>query len=135
MSPPFGWGLVVIAVVATGVALWAGPNLPIALPAAVVAIGAATLLLAEVAIRSPAAPRRPTSGPPRRELGEIRTAFASGELGRERLVALLDRLEPVGPSGSRPTRTPEELRTISRLGTDEFREYVRERLSRLEATT
>lgn len=134
MNVPFGWRIPVVIAGATAIALWAGRNLEIALPAAVVAVGASALLVLEV-WGLPAA-TRPTA----RLLGEnprvsVRDLFRSGRLGREEIVELLDRLERSGPDPFLPGKTPEELDRIARLPRAEFREYLRARIADLEGRT
>ncbi len=132
MNSPFGWKLPLIAAVAIVVAIWAGRNVTIAIPAAAVAVGSGLLLLVEVWGIPPAA--RPgdvsVGGSPRIT---VRDLFRTGRLGREEIVELLDRLERAGPNPQLPGRGTEELDRISRLSRAEFRAYVRQRLGELEA--
>jgi len=135
MNTPLARFLLVLAIVFTGIALWAGPNLVAAVPAATIAIILAGLLLAEVAVRS----RRPRSteapGPAPVASSEVRVALVSGSLGRERLVNLLDHLERSGPRATASPRRADEIREIVSLSPEAFRDYLRSRLDRLEADT
>ena len=135
MTAPYGWGLVVTALAATGVAIWAGPNLSIAVPAAVIAVVAAALLFLEVALRSGTGRSRLSaeSLPPRP--AAMRTAFVSGRLGRERLVLLLDVLDRRAGVSDRGPRSPDEIDRFSLMPPEEFRAYLRGRVDDLEART
>jgi len=131
---PFGWRIPVVIAVAAGIAIWAGRNLEVALPAAVVAVGASVLLLLEVWGVPPA--NRPTS----RLVGDnprasVRDLFRAGRIGREEIVEMLDRLERSGPDPFLPGKTPEELERIVRLPRSEFRQYVRDRIGSIEGRT
>lgn len=120
------------AVLGTGVAVWAGPNFSIAVPAATLALASAALLFVEAwAYRTPPFSVRFPSIPPSPTYG-LRGAFRSGHMGRETIVETLDRLERAGPNPELPVRGSEENRRIYRMPEREFREYLRERLDRLE---
>ncbi len=122
-----------VAVVATGVAVWAGTNFALAVPAATAAVAAAAFLFVESApsvarrARPPGAPR--SSG----EVDRLRTAFRTGRVGRELIVSLLDNYERTGPNPAFAGRRPEEQARLVRLSGAEFREYVRGRIDELEA--
>ena len=135
MRAPFGWELLALAFAATGITIWAGSNDAIAIPGAVVAVAAATLLFVEVALRAPGTRRTGPVWKRRSEPAEVRAAFTSGQLGREKLVGLLDRLERAGPTPEQGVRTSEALKEILRMSPEEFRGYVRSRLDHLEAGT
>jgi hypothetical protein len=135
MRAPFGWLVPAVAAAATGVAVWAGSNLAVALPSATVAIAAAALLFVEVWLRSPPSGRRVAPSAPRGEPVELREAFRSGRLGREKLVLALDQLERAGPNPNLPGRRSEEIREFGRMSAAEFRAYVRRRLDELEERT
>jgi len=129
---PFGWKIPALMAAAVGVTVWAGRNLEIALPAAVVAVGAGVALLFEVWGIPPAA--RPGSVRlPENLRASVRDLFRSGRLGREMVVELLDRLERNGPNPSLPGTTADEFERVVHLSRIEFRRYVRERLDYLEA--
>lgn len=124
--------LLAVAVVATGIAVWAGPNFVIALPAAVAAVVAAGLLFLGAGLdRIPSRPLRSAPVPATSMVG-LRRAFTSGRLGRESLVETLDRLERAGPNPDLPALRPDEADRIWRMPPKEFREYLRERLDQLE---
>lgn len=134
MRVPFGWGLPVIALIAVGVAIWAGTNFSISVPAAGAAVVAAALLIREAAsARGDAPPPRGETTaitvPPRRT---VRATFAAGRLGREEIVVLLDTLERKGPNPMLPGRPASEVDRLARLPPAEFRAYLRRRLDDLE---
>jgi hypothetical protein len=132
MNSPVGWGLPTLAVVATGIAYWAGPNLVLALPAACLAVAAAGLLF--VGAGFDAAERRRTRAPARwrPEVFRLRSAIRSGPLGREELVTTLDRVERSGPSPDLRTRSADEMQALIRVSPAEFRAYLRARIDDLE---
>lgn len=135
MSAPYNWGLVALALAATGLAIWAGPNRAVAVPAATVAIVVASLLILEVGLRAPRRRSLTAQRPPAPAPSEIRAALVSGPLGRERLIELVDHIERAQPPFERAPVSSEEMRRLIDLPADEFREYLRGRLERIEAST
>jgi hypothetical protein len=132
MNSPIGWVLPAVALGATGLAVWAGPNLALAIPAAALAVVAAGVAFARAGLGArPRTPYHPSFGPPR-EMFHIRSALHSGRLGQEEIVAQLDHMERTGPTPDLPSRTVPELESIIRLSPAEFREYLRGRLDDLE---
>ncbi|HTT14738.1 MAG TPA: hypothetical protein VMG81_03045 [Thermoplasmata archaeon] len=130
MRAPFGWFFPAIAVLAAGIAVWAGPDLALAVPATVVAVVSAGFLIGEVVVRA-WRPRLPPLGTS--DVNDpVRAALRSGPLGREAIVAALDRVDRASQHPDLPTRTSEELRSVARLSAPEFRALVRERLDALE---
>lgn len=132
MNLGFGGLLVTVAVVATGLAVWAGDNFTIAVPAATGAVLAAGLLIADVALGRSRTARRPEEGAEAKEVDTVRVAFRSGRLGREAIADLLDRLERAGPNPELPRRHAAETGRLARMSAAEFRIYVRQRLDDLE---
>jgi hypothetical protein len=129
----FRWYLPLIAIVAIGLAIWAGPNLATAVPAAAVGLIAASLLFLD-AWSTAGRPIVPALGRRSPETVDgIRSAFRSGVMGREKLIDLLDRLDRAGPTPYLPARRTEEIRALVRLSPSEFRDYLRQRLDALEA--
>jgi hypothetical protein len=132
MNVPTGWVLPAVAAAATAVALLAGHNVTVAVPAAGIAVLAASLLFARAwsarAEGSPAAPQRGHT-----DTDRLRLSFRSGRIGREEIVVELNRLERAFRDPDLPTPTVAELRQLSRLPTEQFLRYVRDRLDRLEA--
>jgi len=124
--------LVAVAAGATGVAIWAGPNPAIAAPAAALAVVAAGLLFLAAGVDRPpvAAPPRPPALP--RDEYLFRYGFRSGPLGREEIVATLDRIERSGPNPQLPSRSSSEVASVVELPRADFREYVRRRVEDLE---
>ncbi len=133
MNHPFSALAGAIAVVATGVAVWAGANFALAVPAATVAVAAAAFHFVEAA-PSVARRERP-AGAPRApgEVDRIRTAFRTGRVGRELIVSLLDHYERTGPNPAFAGRRPEEQARLVRLPGPEFHEYLLRRIEELEA--
>jgi hypothetical protein len=134
MKFPFGWKLPLVAAIAIGIAFWAGANYVISIPAAAVAVAASVLLLVEAwGIPPPRPPVSRTVAVNPRALA--RDAFRAGRIGREMIVEMLDRLEHSGPNPLLSGTTAAEFDRISHLPREEFREYVRTRLTDLEAHT
>jgi hypothetical protein len=133
VNVPDDWPLLVVAAIAAAIAIDSGPNLDAAVPAGVVAVVAAGLLLAgsmrHVAWRRAPLPRMapPTAA------SSLRAAFRSGRAGRLSIVLQLDRMERLGPRPDLVTRSSAEDERIQRMPREEFRQYLRERLARLEA--
>jgi hypothetical protein len=125
--------LIGIALVATGVAVWAGPNLTFAAPAAAVAVLAAGFLFVSAWMDNPPEARSAGRDPEGGEVRVDRLWFQSGRLGREEIIATLDRIERLGPTPDLPARSGAELSEITGLSRSEFRAYVRRRLEDLEA--
>jgi hypothetical protein len=131
MNSRVGWVLPTIAVLATALAVGAGSDLVIAIPAAGLAVLAADLLFVGAWLdardrRAPPTPRSP------HEVSRLRLALRSGPLGREDLVLALDRLERSGPNPDLLPRTGTEVDALVRLPPSEFRQYLRQRLDDLE---
>jgi hypothetical protein len=133
MNSPFGWLLPALAVVATGIAIWADDNFTLAVPAAVAAVLAAALLFVEAVLARSRSTRPSEWGTTETEAGTMRAAFRSGRLGREAVVDLLDRLERDGPNPNLPARRIEETRELVRMSSRDFRNYLRQRLESLES--
>jgi hypothetical protein len=127
--------LIAVAVVTTGVAFWAGPNPSISAPAAGIAVLAVGLLF--VAAWADAPEPTPTAEvtPPERDEFLFRFGFRSGRLGREEIVATLDRIERTGPTPLLPSRSKREVASIVELPRRDFREYVQRRVRELEERT
>lgn len=121
-----------VAAVATGIAIWAGPNFVIALPASVSAVLAASLVFLEAGTAWVPSPSSRAVPPLPSTTGSLRRAFHSGRLGREGIVDTLDRLERAGPNPDLPARRLEETGRILRMPEREFREYLRTRIAQLE---
>jgi len=125
--------LIALAAGATGIALWAGPNPQIAGPAAATAVGAAALLFVGVGLDAWSGRSVPTPpAAPERDEFLFRFGFRSGRLGREEIVATLDRIERSGPTPLLPGRSVREVQSIVELPRADFREYVRHRIEDLE---
>jgi hypothetical protein len=132
MRPRIGWFLPTIAGIATAVALLAGKNLSVAVPAAAVAVAAAALLILSAWTERARASAPPPTVPPG-DADRIRRAFRSGRIGREELVATLHRLELRFIDPGLPPLSVKQLERIVEMSPDEFLRYVRNRIARLEA--
>jgi hypothetical protein len=139
-----GWGLVGAAVVAAAVAVQAGNNVAVAVPAGAVAVllvsvvGAAELRsrsIRLIPVQSGVA-RPTTSGRVESDsLLRLRRAFRMGEMGRSTILATIHALErDLGPHDRIPLSVEEE-RTALNLPSDQFRKWVDERLRRIEAAS
>ena len=132
MRSRVGWLLPAAAIVLTGVALWAGPNVPIALPAAALAVLAVGFLFLGAWTDSEGRKRPRVARVWEPDVFRLRTAIRSGPLGREEIVTTLDRVERMGLNPNLPSRTAEEMHTLTRVTPEEFRVYLRRRLDDLE---
>jgi hypothetical protein len=128
-----GWFLPAVAAVLVGVAIWAGPNVPLALPAAAIAVivVAAMFVLAWADSEGRKRPKVATVWEP--DVFRLRTAIRSGPLGREEIITTLDRVERMGPTPDLPTRGVDEMNQLTKVSPEEFRTYLRRRLDDLEA--
>jgi hypothetical protein len=140
----FSWVLVGIAVGAAGIAIYAGNNLVVAVPAGSVAILSVAVVGAMelqsrsarlVTVRAGVA-RQPT--PHRIEtdsLLRLRRSFTAGEIGRSSILATVRALErDLSPTGRTPLSLEAERQLLD-LPTDQFRNWVDDRLRRIEAAT
>ncbi len=136
--------LVVLSGAGTAVALFAGSNLELTLPAALVAVAAAAALgfgriaptlRRRVASRLTLAEERPAFGWASSPLLTLRRGFAGGRMGRQTVLASLRALErDLSPTGRTPLSIEEE-RDLLQLPTSQFRQWVEGRLELLEAAT
>ncbi len=132
MRLPFGWFAPAVAIAATGIAVWAGSDLRIAVPATAIAVTAAGFLLAEVALRT-FRPRPSAPAPPSVDVkANLGRAFRSSRFGRVEILVTLDRVERILKNPGLPGRSLEEIESVVRLPPADFRAYVRRRLSDLE---
>jgi hypothetical protein len=132
MNSPVGWVLPLVAAVATVAAVVAGSNLAVALPAAALAVLAAALLFARSWSQRARGPQ-PAPPDPRTDTDRLRLAFRSGRIGREEVVLALNRLERSFLDADVAPPPVDELTRLAELPPDEFRNYVRRQLDRLEA--
>jgi hypothetical protein len=121
MRSRVGWLLPAAAIVLTGVALWAGPNVPIALPAAALAVLAVGFLFLGAWTDSEGRKRPRVARVWEPDVFRLRTAIRSGPL-----------VERMGLNPNLPSRTAEEMHTLTRVTPEEFRVYLRRRLDDLE---
>ena len=130
-SFPWWWALPVGALCALSVSASANYGLAVLLAAAAVlfaAVGVADTIQRLVQAETPGVLTRPLPVSP------VREWLAAGELGREDVLLLLDRLERLSLTPGLPARTPQEISSIVDLQPKAFQEYVKERLATLEAT-
>lgn len=133
MIPRLSIVLLVLAAVAIAFALEATPSI-----AAAATGGALAVLLTALAglpFYLSRRPREETAGPEvdRSRPARIARAFEGDPNARAEVVRLLDRRERRARVEAAPTAR-EEIDRIERLGTDEFRRYVRERLGPSEGS-
>lgn len=133
MTAPFAWWWPTLAAAFTVVAVVTYRNYAVAVPAAALAVLAAAVAVADAVRRTstsrPAPPRArpiPPSG--------VRDWLLAGELGREDIVLLLDRLERRLVHPDLPAQTPQQIATIAATRPADFRRYVAARLAELEGT-
>jgi len=126
--------LCVVAAAAAGTSIAVGSNLSVAVPAAAIAVGATAVLLVGVveqtrvrAGKAQLAPEIPAA--------KVRSSFRAGRLGRNDLIELLDSLEWASGEPRPRGASFEERNRLEGLGTDEFREYLDQRISELERRT
>jgi hypothetical protein len=132
MRAPIGWALPALAGAAVAVALLAGRNLVVAIPAAALAVVIASLAFASAwSERAEAPADAPVAA--RTDTDRLRLAFRSGRIGREEIVVTLHRLERTFRDAGLPPPTVAEMGRVAALPPDEFLQFVRERLDRLEA--
>jgi hypothetical protein len=130
---PFAWWWPALAAVFAAIAIARSNNYAVAVPAAAGAVIAAAFAVGD-AVRRTAFPRTaPSQFRPVPRSG-VRDWLAAGELGREDLVLLLDRLERKVLRPDLPARTPMEIGAIVNLGPSEFDRYVADRIQALEWT-
>jgi hypothetical protein len=129
------WALVGLGVVAVGVALWAGPNLAVAEPAAAAAIALVALEVA-LALR----PRLRRSGPwldpavfaPPDLPGLV---IEEGAMGRQTIIATISGLEAEVFGAQRRGLSLDEEMQLARAPPRQFREWVDRHLTDLEQAT
>jgi hypothetical protein len=134
MNLPAGWvALLLVAAGLAGVAVWAGPNLTLAAPAAsgAVLVGSLLLFLAWEGHARQSLARSKARASLASEVG-VRVSFRSGPFGREEVVLLLDRIERLGPTPTLPSRSEEDLAGIVQLPAAEFVDWVDRRITDLE---
>ncbi|MCI4352235.1 MAG: hypothetical protein L3K14_02465 [Thermoplasmata archaeon] len=140
----FSWVLLAGAVIAASAAVQAGNNLDVAVPA-----GAAAVLLVAVVgaarLRSTASRLIPAHSGMIREMAptrdesdsllRLRRAFRGGPIGRSSIVATIRSLERDLYPASRTALSLESERALLQLPPDQFRQWVDDRLLRIEALT
>jgi hypothetical protein len=132
VNAPIAWWWPVLAAVATAVAVLAGADYALAVPAATVAVAAAALsLLGPLVRRREERVRTPYLAPI--HAGSVREAFTGGTAGWEDIVLQLDLLERKVARPNLPIRTGPEIKAIVRQPPETLRRYVARRLDELES--
>jgi len=134
MSAPFSWPFPTAAVAAVAIAVWAGPNYAITIPATAVAVGAAGATVVEAIVRRTDRPPLSLPRPEERPFG-VRELFRVGTRGRPDIVALIDRIDRAGDHPDLLLRTDAEIRRLLALSDEEFLRYVRYRLDSIEGVS
>ena len=124
----------VVAAVATGLAVAAGTNASLAIPAATAAVAAGALFLVGVVEQTRWPSGRPLPTVPV-DPARVRSSLAAGPRGRPALVYLLDNLERSGGTMNVPVPSDAELRHLAQLSREEFRQYLTDRVNDLEGRT
>ncbi|MFZ1023956.1 MAG: hypothetical protein WAN87_07470 [Thermoplasmata archaeon] len=122
----------VLAGIATGVAVWAGPNLAVAVPAAVLAIVMGVLVGVSRALRPSGPTPVEVEVPETTALVVLESALTSGPLGRAYVLTLLDGLERRLRDRNAPIRPEAEQQRLVRGSDAAFRAFVEKRLTELE---
>jgi hypothetical protein len=133
MRVPFGWFVPALGAAAAGIAIWAGSNLSVALPAGALAVAAAAFLLVDAGLRSASPSRRAPAPTPTNPKRNLRAAFRSAGFGREVILDAVDRVDRILLRPELPTRSIEESQRVQRMSPEEFRAYLRDRLDAIEA--
>ncbi len=132
MRSPIGWWWPVLAGIAVLVAVLAGPNYTLAVPAATAAVILSALGVIDALGRHRGELEGPILSRPVPP-GGVRGAFRGGEPGREDIVLTLDLLERQLARPDLPSRTAAELAAICRQSPEQFHRYLAKRLNELEA--
>jgi hypothetical protein len=131
------WALIAVILIATAIAVVARGNLVVSIPASALAVGLAMLLgLSELwgpASRAGSARARSSLRPSEAaHARDLRSAFSSGEMGRERIVAEIERLDrafrPVGSGRIDPA----EVRRLRHVPPEEFGRWLSGRIDEIE---
>jgi hypothetical protein len=122
----------VLAGVATGVAVWAGPNLAVAVPAAVIAIAMGVLVGVSQAVKPSGPAPVEVEVPETTSLVVLESALTSGPLGRAYVLSLLDGLERRLRDRNAPMRSEADQQRLVRGSDAAFRTFVEKRLTELE---
>lgn len=126
---------VALAAVGALLALFAGTNLALALPAAALAIAAAAAGGATALIERVQFPERPAPTVASDSLVPLTEAFRSGTIGRQSVLAAIRSLEREMLGAGAPFLTFEREQELLRAKDEEFRAWANERMGALEAAT
>jgi hypothetical protein len=125
-------GILALIAIAIALAITAGPNIALAVPAGAAAVVLAASLGPYGVLASRGEDRRPVHVPDSRPSLRALRAFAGDRIHREELVLLLDQVERAGPNPRLPSRPRGELSTIVSMNATGFRKYVATRVEQLE---
>lgn len=132
MNVPSDWPLLVLAVGTTLIAIDAGSDLVIAVPAGIAAVALAGLLLVaslgEVGWRGSA----PARLEPPTTTSSLRAAFRAGRAGRMSIVTEVDRLDRRSLHPELRVRSPAEEDRLRSMPRSEFLQYLHARLDEIE---
>lgn len=131
MSARVAAALATVAVLLTLLAVASASNEALTVASSVGAVVAAALAVGEAALRTVSQPSSPPRARPVPRSG-VRDWLAAGEIGREDLLLLVDRLERKTSNPNLPARTPQEVGAVVRLSRPEFHRYLARRLDALE---
>jgi hypothetical protein len=134
VNAPFSWVWAAVAVALTAAAVLAGSHYALAVPLAAAAVGGAVIAILDAIRRQPAAGASPSTSASR-PTTRVRGWLDAGRMGREDLILLVDRLERKAVNPMLPIRPQRELATLLRLPPEEFRRYLSQRLTVIEAAS
>jgi hypothetical protein len=130
---PRGGVWLLLAAVAVALAVYAGPNQPVATAAVVGGLIALGLFVVSRARRFVADPRAPVVPRPYAASTPFRASLRAGRSGRSEVVVLLDELERRSGASDRPMTPSTEVARLRAMSRAEFRGYVQQRLDAIEA--
>ena len=133
MRAPFAWWWLALAAVFSAVAITASVNYAVAVPAAAAAVLVAAFAVGDAVRRTSSSRAVPSRIQPVPRSG-VRNWLAAGELGREDIILMLDRLERKVLRPDLPARTPMEMGALVTLRPSRFYRYVADRIQALEGT-
>ena len=134
MNSYLTWAGLSVATFASFVAILQQGYAPVEVPAAICAVTAAALVIADVVRPTPEQAARVYTAQTE-WLGRVRGAFRSTQMGREDLVRILDQIERSTANPALPLRSPAYFEQLARVSNDEFTRYLSERVEALERAT
>lgn len=125
-------GILGLIAIVIAVAIAAGSNLALAIPAAVAAVALTTGIGLYSVAGSLRSAREPRPIPDNRPSLRFHRALAGDRMPREEVILLLDQVERAGPNPGLPSRPRGEVAAIVGLDAVSFCRYVAARIDRLE---